>query len=199
MKIAVTGTIGAGKSKASSYLVSKGYPVFDTDKLVHQYYEPNGCLYDTVRVLFGPSILADDETIDRRKLGARVFSDSSALDALEAHVFPVVSEHVAALYRSIENHENMLVFFEVPMLFEAHMENEYDCIIMINADYDIRIPRLMKRGLREDDVLKRMERHMDETQKMNKSDIIVWNNDTESQLYEQLDRVLETLERRLHD
>lgn len=190
MKIAITGTIGAGKSQVSKYLKRKGYPVYDADTLVHTYYEYKGKLYDAIIDLLGNQILNDDETIDRSKVAAIVFENETLLNSLETLVFPTVSEHMKSIYAEQEG----LVFFEVPMLFEAQLEKDFDKIVMINAPQSLRYTRLIDRGMRLEDIHKRVSRHADEKFKIEHSDYLVINDDNIDSLHIKIDELLVKLE-----
>lgn len=191
MKVAITGTIGGGKSQASKYLLEKGYPVFDSDKLVHTYYEQGGRLEDAVRRHFGNQVFNDENSIDRKKLAEIVFNNEQALTDLEQMVFPVVKNHMEELY----NDKQGIVFFEVPLLFESGLETSFDAVIMVTADEIIRLKRLEKRGMSEEEVQKRSKRHLEEKRKLEKSDYIIYNNGSLEDLYQNIDAVLEKLER----
>lgn len=186
MKIAITGTIGGGKSQMSKYLISLGYPVFDTDKLVHTYYDKNGRLEKEVVQHFGTSILDEKGVIDRRKLAKCVFENDKELIFLESLVFPVVSHHVEELYQETQG----IVFFEVPMLFESGLDDNFDVIVMVTAQEEIRVSRLVKRGMSKEDIKSRTKRHEAESVKIAKSDYIIYNDGSIEELHQEVDDLL---------
>lgn len=190
MKIAITGTMGGGKSSVSRYLIEKGYPVFDTDKMVHTYYEKQGRLEAQVIALMGEDILDEEGTIDRQKMAAKVFNDYEMLTRLEALVFPEVSKHVNELYERYDG----LVFFEVPMLFESGMADNFDVIIMVSAPHDLRIQRLIRRGMDMAEIERRSKRHFDESIKIKKSDYFINNDGDVLALNGKIESVIKHLE-----
>lgn len=192
MKIAITGTIGGGKSIVSRRLIELGYTVYDTDKLVHTYYEKYGRLEAVVIDMFGDTILNEKGLIDRGKLANEVFQDYKSLLKLESVVYPVVSKHIDELY----NDSDTIMFFEVPMLFESHLEDTFDLIIMVTAPKDIRMKRLKDRGMSETEVERRSLRHLDEQEKIKKSDIIINNNGDLDALNVKIDNILEKIKGR---
>ncbi len=192
MKIAITGTIGGGKSSVSRILMDKGYSVHDTDKMVHTYYDKGGRLENVVIEMFGEDVLDETGKIDRTKLGNIVFTDFSKLSQLESKVYPIVSNHVAELYDNSDD----LIFFEVPMLFESHLEDSFDLIIMVTAPLDIRMSRLKERGMSEEDVVRRSKRHLDETKKIEKSDIIINNDGDYKTLSDKIELLIKEIEGR---
>ena len=186
MKIAITGTIGGGKSSASCYLKSLGYPVYDADKLVHDFYLKDGILYDAVINLFGVDILDENLEIKRQDIARRVFNDQRCLKELESLVFPAVLAKIQTLY---EDHDG-LVFFEVPLLFESNMEANFDCIICISAPIELRLERLKARGMDPDEAMARMKRHTLEAIKKDKSDFFINNDGLVLTLNDKIDTIL---------
>src|SRR5580704_19372389 len=88
LTIGLTGGIGSGKSTVTKILAELGAPIIDADKVGHAIYAPGGPAYDDMIAAFGTGILADDRTIDRRKLGPIVFADPAALKRLNSIVHP---------------------------------------------------------------------------------------------------------------
>lgn len=93
--LGLTGGIGTGKSNVLSVLVSLGAVGVDADAVTHAVIEPDGPAYGAVLDAFGPDILLGDGSIDRQRLGQRVFADPSALARLEAIVHPAVAAVIA--------------------------------------------------------------------------------------------------------
>lgn len=192
MIIAITGTIGAGKSSVSDYFKSQGYAVYDADKMVHAYYNPGQAVYKWLVARFSDDILNDDTSLNRQILAQHVFSNPKELKALEDVVFPLVEEEILKIKSS---HKNKLIFVEVPLLFEAEMDKLFDKIITVDALEDIRHQRLSAKGLSKEDFKAREARQFSAQEKRKKADIIVDNNTTLKQLY----IALETIERSLLD
>ncbi|AZK44207.1 dephospho-CoA kinase [Erysipelothrix piscisicarius] len=178
MKIGITGTIGAGKSSVSQYIRDSGYHVYDMDRLTHSFYEPNGILYDYIIALLGSQILETDGTVNRQKMSTILFKNPEMLAELERNVF----SEVRVFIEEIIDNEKSIIFFEVPLLFEANMEDLFDSIIMVSADYNTRIQRLLARGMKMEDINLRMNRQYSEIIKEEKSDYILYNNGTLSEL-----------------
>lgn len=186
MKIGITGTIGAGKSSFSNYLRKCGYQVYDMDKLTHSFYEPQGVLYSFVIDLLGDEVLNADTTLNRQVMSDILFRNQELLTHLEKRVFPEVATYI----EKVDTRPDELVFFEVPLLFEAKMESLFDVIVMVSANLDIRLKRLQNRGMNPDDVKRRIKRQYSEQVKEEKSDFIIYNNDTLDALYNKMDGLL---------
>ncbi len=188
MIFAITGTIGAGKSSVANYFKDKGYPVYDSDKMVHAYYEQGEVVYDWLVSRFGTKVLNEDASIDRKALASLVFTQESELEALEGVVFPRVRHDIIALKKK---HEGEHIFVEVPLLFEAKMEDLFDKIITVDAFSKIRHQRLKDKGFSKKDILAREKRQYGSLYKKQRSQIIVNNNKD----YDHLNKLLKYIER----
>lgn len=182
MKIAITGTIGSGKSTVSAYLRNKGYAVFDCDRTNSELLKPGNKGYNALIKAFSDEILNEDQTIDRKRLSAIVFNDSKQLKILNSIMHPLIREEML-----IEMNRNNLFLAEVPLLFETDFYQLFDYKLLIVADYDIAIERLIKRGLSEDDAISRIKNQMDVEEKIRKSDYIIDNNQGLNELYQKID------------
>lgn len=190
MKIAITGSMGSGKSLASKTIRDLGYQVYDTDKMVHAYYAPSGVAYDELITLFGEGIVMSDGTLDRPLIAQRVFQDEEMLRQLEGIVYP----HLADEIKSIEA-KNELVFFEVPVLFESGFDTYFDRVLMIDVDPQIRIERLITRGMSEEDIQNRLAHQMDPQLKRDKSHAVIDNNDSKEVFEDSIKAYVTTLEK----
>lgn len=189
MKIAITGSIGSGKSLASAYLRQLGYPVYDTDTMVHAYYEPDGAAYKDLIKTFGEGILDASGRIDRRRLGDLVFQDAALLKALEEVVYPYLKQDIVAM-----PHQGTIVFYEVPVLFESGFEIYFDRILMINTLPTLAYERLLKRGMRPGDITSRLKHQMSPEQKAKRSDFVIDNNSSIDDFKQQIDVFMKHLE-----
>lgn len=179
MKIAITGTIGSGKSTVVSYIISKGFEVFDCDKYAHELLKKQSII-DIISKEFD---CIENGEISRKKLGAIVFNDEAKLQRLNAIIHPLVKEAILELTPPI--------FVDIPLLFEAKMESLFDVIITVCADKEIIVERLMKRdGMSEEEAYKRISLQIDEKIKKKNSNYVIINNDTQTNLYKQIDVVL---------
>ena len=184
MRVAITGSIGAGKSTVSTYLKAQGYPVYNTDTFTHGYYDPKGKLYPWLMDTFGSQILNEDETVNRKALSEIVFNDSFALALLEQQVFSLVRSDILQL------NDAPLLFVEVPLLFEAEMEDLFDVIISVDASMAVRYQRLGDRGLSLNQIKKREARQLESAFKNHKADYVIYNDHDLEYLYDALDTVL---------
>ena len=182
-KIAITGNIASGKSQVEKIL-ARNYPVFDTDKIAHE-------ILDKIDEFYGYDVFTNGK-IDRKKLGALVFSNPELKQKLEEIIHPKVKEEINKIF---EEHKNdKFVFVSVPLLFEAGFETMFDKIILVTTNENKRLERLMKRdNLSKEDAVLRIQSQMSEKEKIQKSDFIAENNSDLSNLKNTVEQILEKL------
>ena len=183
MFVAITGTIGAGKSSVTNLIAKQGYRTYDTDKMVHAYYEQEGVLYEPVLELLGLDILDDQNNICRDKMAKILFDQKYKLNELESMVFSQVKKDLKDLRKE---YENEAVFVEVPLLFEAKLETMFERIIVVDAKLDLRLERLVNKGIQPSDALKRMSHQYSPEKKRAAADYIIENNSSLADLNEEV-------------
>jgi dephospho-CoA kinase len=141
MKIALTGSIGMGKSTVARMFEAAGLPVFDADAVVRQLQGPGGALVERIGELFPGTVRCG--TLDRDCLAQIVLEDSAKLAALEAVVHPVVREWRDAFID--KNAGAQALMFEIPLLFETGGEKEFDKIVVVSAPPEVQRARVLGR------------------------------------------------------
>jgi dephospho-CoA kinase len=170
-RIGLTGNIATGKTTVGQMLAALGAVWIDADKVAHRMIAPGGKAYEAVSRAFGPEILDPDGTIDRRKLGNRVFSDPAALFQLESLVHPAVIE---AVEHQIEFSEAPVVVVEAIKLLESGMAASYEAIWVTVCDEEIQIERLMQnRGLSREVALQRVRVQPPQSEKVAAADVVI--------------------------
>lgn len=139
--IGITGSIAVGKSTVTNYLLNKGYCVLDADKISHTALDKGSSCYYKVIDLFDCAL--DDGNIDRKKLGNIVFNDALKKEKLESIIHPYVIDR---LKEGIKDCHDDMIFLDIPLLYEAHLEYLCDKIIVVYIDEDLQIKRLMERN-----------------------------------------------------
>jgi dephospho-CoA kinase len=133
-KIAVTGGLAAGKSTVCRFLKESGAFIADADEIVRQLLTKDNPTAQQVIKLLGPEIITNNQ-IDRKKISNTVFSNPSKLRALELILHPAVRHEINRLFETIKDSIAYRFFVaEVPLLYEAQMENEFDAVITVTAD-----------------------------------------------------------------
>lgn len=133
-KIAVTGGLASGKSTVCRILKGCGAYVVDSDKIVHQLLSSNTTLTQQVIDLLGTEIVVGNQ-IDRKQIAKIVFSNQKKLQRLEALLHPIVRREIEKQYEAVKNNAVYKFFVaEVPLLYEAKMEDFFDMVIAVTSD-----------------------------------------------------------------
>lgn len=186
--IGLTGNIATGKSTILKYLSEKGAAIIDADKLAHQVMEPGGAAYEAVVHSFGQEILNEDSTINRKRLGEIVFSDTSALGRLEKLVHPKVFD---LGNQEIEDAKSPLVILEAIKLLEAGlMVTLCDEVWVVISSFANQLRRLMdNRNMEEAKAEHIIGIQPPQAAKVNQADRVIDNNGALDELYAQLDGI----------
>lgn len=183
--IGLTGQTGAGKGYVCDYLKSLGFNIIDCDECVKEIYENNLPLFSRLRENFGQDIIVNN-SVDRKKLGEKVFGNSENLALLNSIVHPAV------ISRCEEKREIPSVL-DAPQLFEAGAQEKCYKVIAVTAPEDIRLERIISRdGISEKQARARMSSQFDEEFFKKNSDFVIINDGTED-IKKQIDTILEEI------
>ncbi|HET7606255.1 MAG TPA: dephospho-CoA kinase [Sphingomicrobium sp.] len=139
--IALTGSIGMGKSTVARMFEAAGVPVFNADAVVRQLQGPGGALVERIGELFPGCVRSG--TLDRECLAEIVLGDRAKLAALEAIVHPAVREWRQVF---IDRHRDApALLFEIPLLFETGGENDFDKVVVVSAPGEVQRARVLER------------------------------------------------------
>ncbi|MSY02994.1 MAG: dephospho-CoA kinase, partial [Actinobacteria bacterium] len=164
--IALTGGIGSGKSRAAAILEEFGAHSISADKLAREVLERGENGYNEVVAYFGDEILNEGQ-IDRKKLAEIVFNDSKQLEVLESITHPLIRAKFVSEMRALP--ENAVVVYEIPLLAESisrQKQLDFDHVIVLESHVEIRVTRLIERGLSAKEAQLRIaNQHSDEQRK----------------------------------
>lgn len=190
----LTGGIATGKSTAKKLIEGLGAPVIDADEISHRLTGVGQAGYTAVVSHFGNQVLQKDQTLDRKKLGQIVFSDSEQKLALENILHPLIRSEVI---RQREQHEKSgaaVCFYDVPLLFEKQLWNDFDATVLIWCDPRIQLERLMRRNnFSESEAQLRISNQIDLIEKVRMATYCVDNSGDTEDLKNQLSRLLQRL------
>lgn len=190
-QIGITGGIGSGKSKACSCFARLGAEIIDADKISHGILEPSGNAFAATISAFGQGILNPDGTVDRKKLGEIVFSDSEKLKQLNQITHPAIFDEMK---RRIAISTADLICLDVPLLFSSDFPFVCDATVAVIADFDIRIQRILKRdGCTEAEAKRRIAAQLSDDILIEKSDYVLYNNGTKEELAAQVKRLYDKI------
>ncbi len=172
IKFALTGNIASGKSLCEKFFNENGFEIYDTDKLTHEILDNEA--FNLVVTEFGKEILTENK-IDRAKLGEIVFSDYKKRKALENIIHPLIKEKINDYFEKHKNEPVTIV--AVPLLFEANMDDMFDKIILVVADDELRLERLLARNnYSKEDAIMRIKSQLSQFAKLEDSDYVFHNN-----------------------
>jgi dephospho-CoA kinase len=170
MRIALTGSIGMGKSTVAAMFERAGVPVFDADAVVRSLQGPGGALVERIGECFPGTV--HDGLLDREKLAGVVLEDPQQLAELEQIVHPAVRDARAAF---IDKHRDAAaVLFDIPLLFETHGEAEFDKVVVVSAPGDIQRARVLARpGMTEAKLDSILDRQLPDPDKRRRADFVI--------------------------
>ena len=142
MLIAITGGIGMGKSTILSQFQSLGAKTLDADDVAHDMYLPDRPAYAMLLQHWGDGILAQDGTLDRKKIAGIVFQSKEELAWLNSVMHPLVRNAI----QDCANADAKPLFCAIPLLFESGWEGTADKIISVWCDRETQMQRLIARG-----------------------------------------------------
>ena len=170
--VSITGGIASGKSLFAELIEKKGYQVYYADKIGHEVLELD-YVKQKIQAAFGDDLI-EDNIVDRKQLAEIVFSSLEKLRYLNNLTHKEILSRMNSI---MENSEEKVIFFEIPLLFEAKLQKSFDFNILIIADEKTRISRITKR----DKISKRQAKgiikyQMDDKIKKNLADLIITNS-----------------------
>ena len=185
MRIAITGSIGMGKSTVARMFEAAGVPVFDADALVRELQGPRGGLVEKIGELFPGCVRCG--TLDRECLAEIVLSDPSKLALLEGIVHPAVRAARDDFISANANADALV--FEIPLLFETGGEHDFDRVVVVSAPPEIQRARVMERlGMTAVKLESILARQMPDEEKRARADFVIHTgtdlSTTESQVGE---------------
>ena len=181
LKIAVTGNIGSGKSSFCKYLEELNYPVIKADEIAKDLLVNDDKVKKEIIKNFGVEAYQGKE-INKKYLAAKVFSDQSNLNKINSIIHPLVVEKVESLMNK-QLQTNDLVFHEAALIYEADIEELFDIVVLIFADYKVRMERKkLHNNFSEEEFVKRESNQIPEEEKKKRADFVFANNSSLEEL-----------------
>jgi dephospho-CoA kinase len=188
--VALTGGIGSGKSLAAQYFSELGARVVDADQLARVAIERGSEGFDEVALRFGEAIMRNGD-IDRKALGEIIFADPKAKSDLEEIIHPRIRELFAEVVADLKPDE--ILIYEIPLLVETGAVANFDVIITIEADLEIRKERLRKRGMFISEIEKRIAQQASREDREAIADFVLINYGDEDALLRAVENLWEEL------
>ena len=187
IKVALTGSIGMGKSTVAAMFADAGIPTFDADSVVRRLQGPGGRLVPLIEARF-PGTTRDGE-VDREALSTAVLGNRDELAALEAIVHPAV--HHERTRFIVEHGDSPALLFDIPLLFETGGDEAFDKVIVVSAKAELQRDRVLARpGMTVEKFEQIVARQMPDEEKRARADFVV---DTSGTIQETRTQVLNIL------
>lgn len=175
--VGLTGNIGSGKSTVSALLSERGATIIDADVLARRVVEQGTPGFERVRERWGTMILDESGDIDRAALRGIVFDEPDELEQLNAIVHPEVERLRQQEVAEAAARGDRIVVCDIPLLFERHLADRFDTIILVDAPRPMRLERLVRdRGLSETEAMAMIAAQMPAELKRARADIIIDND-----------------------
>jgi dephospho-CoA kinase len=184
-RIGLTGNIACGKSTVGRLLAERGAEYVDADRLVHALMEPGTAETERIVARFGPEVRDADGRIDRRALGARVWSDPAAMAELEAILHPGVR---AAVGRRLAETAAPAIVVDAIKLIEGGLYKEMDAVWVVTCPRAEQVRRLIEtRGLTEQEAVARIAAQGPQEDKVRHATVVIDNAGSLADLERQID------------
>lgn len=181
--VGLTGNIGSGKSTVAQMFSERGATIIDADILARRAVEVGTAAYGKIVARWGARVLAPDGHLDRGAVRRIVFADHDQLEELNQIVHPEVERLRVRLIEQARRRGDQVVICDIPLLFERHMTDRFDRIVLVDASRALRLERLVKdRDLRETEAMDMIAAQMPAELKRARADYIIENDGTFAQL-----------------
>src|ERR1035437_1934246 len=144
--VGITGPMGSGKSTVAHLLRQMGFEVLDADDVARKVLSPGTPGEAEVLKTFGQQLKDRQGHLDRRALGRLVFSDAKKLLKLEKIIHPRVKDEIARQRQRLGQKGAQAAFYDVPLLFEKNMREQFDHVLVVSADFSLRKERIKIRS-----------------------------------------------------
>jgi dephospho-CoA kinase len=173
IRVALTGSIGMGKSATAAMFAQRGVPVFDADAAVHKAYAPGGEAVAQVEWAF-PGVMATDGSIDRDLLRKKVAQTPGAIDKLNALVHPIVNGMRKDFMDRATASNTDIVLFDIPLLYETGGEKRVDAVVVVTAPPEVQRARVLARGrMTEEEFEAILARQTPDSVKRQRADFVI--------------------------
>ena len=188
--IALTGSIGMGKSTVARMFERAGVPVFDADAEVRRLQAQGGALVEAIERRFPGSVHGG--AVDRDALSALVLGKPEELAALEAIVHPAV--HHARTRFILDHGDAPALLFDIPLLFETGGEGAFDKVIVVSAPAEVQRKRVLSRpGMTAEKLDALLARQLPDADKRSRADFVIDTSGSLDETERQVEHILACL------
>jgi len=189
--LALTGSIGMGKSTTAGFFAEEGIPVFDADEAVHKLYQTKPVI-SKVQKAFPDAVTSGK--IDRKILAAHVFANKDALKKLEAIIHPIIHGLEQQFIARCKAENHAMVLIDIPLFFENNRSDLVDKVIVVTAAAETQKARVLARSdmsmTKFEAILKRQ---ISDQEKRSKADFVIFTDKGFDDTHLQVKNVISTL------
>ncbi len=194
LRVGLTGNIASGKSTVASLWRRRGARVIDADELARQAVEPGSAALERIAQRWGPGVRLPSGELDRAALRDVVFRDPAERRALEEIVHPEVQRLRTAELEKARRERLDLVVADIPLLFEAGLEGDFDLIVLVDSPEAVRRDRLVQsRGLGTAEAQRMIDAQWPASRKRDRADVVIENDGSLADLEARADEVWRAL------
>lgn len=194
--LALSGGIGAGKSTIAQVLRGLGVFVVDADQLAREVLSPSHPVYEAVLANFGTDLKLPDRSLDRYLLAQRAFSSPESTLLLNSLTHPAIS--ALAWERLKSAPQGSCALYDVPLLTTYEDASLFDVVIMVSAPEEVRLRRLISRGLSEEDARARIHSQISDSERRKLASIWVENHGNQEDLVDVSNQLYSSWLTRVH-
>lgn len=192
--IGLTGNIASGKSAVADLLAERGARIVDADVLARKAVMKGSPALDRIVDKWGHEVLDVEGNLDRAALRHKVFENQEELDALNEIVHPEVGRLRDAELADARARGDRVVVAVIPLLFERHLADQFDTIILVDAPRSVRLERIVRdRQIDEAEAMKMIASQMPADLKRARADYVIENAGTREELEAEVDRVWDAI------
>jgi dephospho-CoA kinase len=194
LKVAVTGGAGSGKTSVCNRLKELGVKVISADEMAREAVAPGSEALTKIIRYFGDTVLLADGTLNRKILRQMITDDDDARLTLERFLHHEITKLIHKNVVCAEKEGCRLVVIEVPLLFELDMNKRFDWVVVVSADKELRVKRLMERDQTSRDAAEDLiSVQMPDEEKVSRADYVVKNEGSMEKLLESVDILFKSL------
>jgi dephospho-CoA kinase len=188
--LGITGGIGSGKGLATDFFRSRGVAIVDADEIAREVVSPGSPVLADIVSAFGEEVLRGDGSLNRGRLADLVFGDSRAVATLNTITHPAILQEVDCRLERLRAEGTALACVVAPLLVEAGRRTAVDRLIVMWAEEEARICRVMRRdGVSREEVKRRMAAQMAPEEQRRHADWVVDTTPGEEAAREQLEAI----------